>query len=72
MTFYSHINECKTKPVCLSLADPYYKSFISTTRNVKTVPELFQKSCMDISNPELLKKWNEVETKLTENEIFAI
>ena len=70
--FLHSLNKCKTKPVCLSLADPYYKSFISTNRNIKTVPELFQKSFMDISYPELLKKCNEVEIKLTENEIFAI
>ena len=70
--FLHSVNECKSKPVCLSLADPYYKSFTSTTRNIKTVPELFQKSFMDISYPELLKKCNEVEIKLTENEIFAI
>ena len=70
--FLHSVNECKSKPVCLSLADPYYKSFTSTTRNIKTVPELFQKSFMDISYPELLKKCNEVEIKLTENEIFPI
>ena len=70
--FLHSLNECKTKSVCLSLAVPYYKLFISTTRNIKTVPELFQRSFMDISYPELLKKCSEVEIKLTENEIFAI
>ena len=53
--FLKSLSECKTKPVCLSLDDTHYESFISSTRNIKTIPYLFEKSHMDLSYPELLQ-----------------
>lgn len=66
------LSECKSKPVCLSLVDTYYESFLSSTRNIKTMPDLFEKSWMDLSYPELLQECNKVDVKLTKEEINVV
>ena len=39
--FYHSLSECKIKPVCLSLVHPFNESFISSTRNIKAMTDLF-------------------------------
>ena len=34
--FFKSLNDCKDKPVCLSLVQPYSKSFVSKTKINKT------------------------------------
>jgi len=41
--FYTELNSSKTKPVSLSLTHPFSETFVSKSRNVPTIPNLFDK-----------------------------
>ena len=50
------INECKFKPVALSLIEPYSEQFIMKSRSIPTISDLFDPSNFDLSHPELQEK----------------
>ena len=70
--FYKSLSECSVKPVCLSLIHPFSESFISTTRDIKSITDLYEKKYLDLSYPELLQKCYKVDLKLSEEQIKAI
>lgn len=70
--FYKSLSECKIRPVCLSLIHPYSDSFISSTRNIKAVPDLFEKKYLDLSYTDLLKECHKVDVKLSDEQIKSI
>ena len=39
--FYTELNSCKTKPVSLSLIHPFSETFVSKSRNIPTISDLF-------------------------------
>lgn len=51
---------------------PYSESFISTTRDIKSIPDLYEKKYLDLSYPELLQECYKVDLKLSEEQIKAI
>ena len=69
--FYKSLSECRVKPVRLSLIHPHSESFISTTRDIKAIPDLYEKKYLDLSYPKLLQKCYKVDLKLS-GEIKAI
>lgn len=70
--FYKSLSECSVKPVCLSLIHPYSEPFISTTRDIKSIPDLYEKKYFDLSYAELLQECYKVDLKLSEEQIKAI
>ena len=70
--FYKSLSEGSIKPVCLSLIHPYSESFISTTRNIKAVTDLFEKKYLDLSYTDLLKECHKIDVKLSEEQIKSI
>lgn len=70
--FYKTLSECSIKPVCLSLIHPYSESFISRTRDIKSIPDLYEKKYLDLSYPDLLQECYKVDLKLSDKEIKAI
>ena len=70
--FYKSLSECKIKPICLSLIPPYSESFISKTRDIKSIPDLYEKKYLDLSYTELLKECYKVDLELSDEEIKTI
>ena len=71
-TFYRSLSECKIKLVCLSLIHPFNESFISSTRNIKAVTELFDPKYLDLPYPELVKECYKVDLNLSDEDIQSI
>ena len=46
--FYTELNSCKTKPVSLSLIHPFSETFVSKSRNIPTISNLFDKKYLDL------------------------
>ena len=53
--FYTELNSCKTKPVTLSLIHPFSESFVSRSRNIPTIRDLFDKKYLDLEYHDLLE-----------------
>lgn len=70
--FYKSLSECKIKPVCLSLIHPYCESFISSTRKIKALTDLFDNKYMELSYTDLLNECQKVEVKLCDEDIQEI
>ena len=54
--FYRKLNDCQSKAVALSLIDPYADQFVSESRNVPVLSDLYDSSNTDLEYPELLRK----------------
>ena len=50
-----NLNECKVKPVCLSLVEPYAEAFISKAHGIPTIREFFDGKCMKLTYSDLLR-----------------
>lgn len=70
--FYAKLHACKTKPVALSLIPPYSQSFVSKSRNIKTISSLYDKKYLDIEYHELLDACSTVDFEMTEDELITI
>ena len=71
-TFYNELSKCKSKPVALSLISPYAESYILSSRNIPTVPSLFDKENLNLSYPELLKVCLATKLEITKEQIQQI
>lgn len=69
---FASLSECQIKPMCLSLIYPFCDSFISSTRNIKSVTDLFENKYLQLSYTDLLKECYRVEVRLSDDEIKAI
>ena len=54
-TFYANLNKSSIKPVALSLIQPYSDQFVSQSRSIPTIPDLFDEN-LKLAYPDLLKK----------------
>ena len=54
--FYAKLNSCKTKAVALSLIHPFSYSFVSKSRDISTISDLFHKKYFDLEYHDLLKR----------------
>ena len=70
--FYESLSECKIKPVCLSLEKPYATSFISKTRNISCISDLFDPRFLELKYINLLKECHKVELTISPEEVALI
>ena len=55
-TLFEKLNQCKIKPVALSLVNNYADQFVSKSRTVPVVSDLFETENVDLEYPDLLRK----------------
>ena len=70
--FFSALNDCKIKPVALSLVQPYSEAFILKSRTIKTIPDSFNRQYLNAPYDELIKACYEVNISVTDQEIDII
>ena len=70
--FYANLNKSRIKPVALSLIEPYSSQFVSQSRSIPTIPDLFDDENLKLSYTDLLKKCFSVEICLSSEEILQI
>lgn len=58
--FYTELNSCKAKPVSLSLIHPFSETFVLKSRNIPTIPDLFDKKYLDLEYHDLLEACSNV------------
>lgn len=71
-TFCANLNKSSIKPVALSLIQPYSDQFVSQSRSIPTIPDLFDNKNLKLAYPDLLKKCFSVEICLSNEEILQI
>ena len=72
MNFYAELNSCKTKAAALSLIHPFSDAFVSKSRNVPTISDLFDKKYLDFEYHDLLKACEKISPKITDEEVRHI
>ena len=70
--FYRKLNDCKVKPVALSLVPLYNKEFILPSRNIPSIPEQFEPSLLELPYPDLLKKCFAIKLTLSSEQVCQI
>ena len=70
--FYKSLNSCKVKPVALSLVKPYAEDFISKSRDIPTISDLFNEKYLTLEYHDLLKACTDIKVEITEKEIKLI
>ena len=68
-SFYSKLIGCSTKPVLLSLIVPYAEQFVSKSRSIPAVTDLYNPANLDLEYSDLLRKCLKVKLELSEEEI---
>ena len=64
-SLFEKLNNCKIKPVTLSLTDKYADQFIAKSRTVPVVSDLFETENLDLNYHELLQKCAEVKLDIS-------
>ena len=70
--FCKTLSDCKIKPVCLSLEEPYADSFISQTRDITSILDLFDPKYLELDYIALLKECHHVRIDITDEHIKLI
>ena len=70
--FYANLNKSSVKSVALSLIEPYSSQFVSQSRSIPAIPDLFDDENLKLSYTDLLKKCFSVEICLSTEEILQI
>ena len=68
-SFYEALNTCKNKPVALGLIYPYSESFVTKSRTVRAVPDLFDKKYLNTQYNELLEICAKVDIEITPEQV---
>ncbi|XP_068743620.1 uncharacterized protein [Montipora capricornis] len=71
-SFYAELNNCKFKPIALSLVPPFAESFVLKSREIPTVQDLSDHKYQDLEYPELLQVCLEKEIELSEEQRLQI
>ncbi|PFX11696.1 hypothetical protein AWC38_SpisGene24478 [Stylophora pistillata] len=66
--FYNELNSCKTKPVSLSWIHPFSETFVSRSRNIPTISDLFDKKYLDVEYHDLLEACSNINIQITVEE----
>lgn len=69
---FRKLNECKNKPVILSLISPYADSFMLKSRRIPTLSDLFDPENLKLNYVDWLTKCSEIDISLSEAEIETI
>lgn len=64
-TFYTELNSCKTKPVSLTSIHPFSETFVSKSRNIPTISDLFDMKYLDLEYHDLLNECSNVNIQIT-------
>ena len=67
-SFYAELNNCKFKPIALSLVPPFAESFVLKSCKIPTVQDLPDPKYQDLEYPELLQVCLEKEIELSEQQ----
>ena len=70
--FLAALNLCETKPVVLSLIDPYAEQFVVKSRNVPVLSDLYDLNNLELDYPELLQKCVGVKIMLSDEGIKIV
>ena len=70
--FLAALNLCETKPVVLSLIDPYAEQFVVKSRNVPVLSDLYDLNNLELDYPELLQKCVGVKIMLSDEDIKIV
>ena len=65
---FSKLNECKNKPVILSLVSPYADRFILNSRGIPALGDLFDPENLKLNYVDLLTKCSEIGISLSDSE----
>ena len=69
---FEKLNQCKIKPVALSLVGPYADQFVAKSRTVPVVTDLYVTGNLGLKYPELLKKCLNVKIDLSNEDISQV
>ena len=69
---YKKLYQCKSNAVALSLIDPYADQFVSKSRNVPVISDLYEACNLDLDYPELLQKCASVKVDITDGDINIV
>ena len=69
---FEKLNQCKIKPVALSLVGPYADHFVAKSRTVTVVTDLYATGNLGLKYPELLKKCLNVKIDLSNEDISQV
>ena len=70
--FFKKLNQCEEKASLLSLIESYADQFISKSRNIPVVTDLYDPNNLHLNYPELLRKCLQVEINISEKEIETV
>ncbi|XP_022807134.1 uncharacterized protein LOC111344187 isoform X3 [Stylophora pistillata] len=70
--FYESLSQCQVKPVCLSLEKSYAAMFISKTRGINPLSDLFDPKFLQLNYIDLLKECYKVEVSISLEEVALI
>ena len=70
--FFAALNDCKIKPVALSLVQPYSEALVLKSRTIKAIPDLCDEQYLNTPYDELIKACYEVNISVTAQEIDII
>lgn len=69
---YDTLSKCKIKPVCLSLEEPYADAFLSETRDISSVLDLFDPKYLELDYITLLKECHHVKINISAEQVKLI
>ena len=67
-SFYAELNNCKFKPIALSLVPPFAESLVLKSHKIPTVQDLSDPKYQDLEYPKLLQVCLEKEIELSEQQ----
>ena len=70
--FYNSLSKCKKKPICLSLVQSHSESFISKTRGIKPITNLFDENYLHMNYANLLREGQKIHLRLSDAEIELV
>ena len=72
-TFYAQLSKCSdSKPIALSLISQFAKNYVLESRTIPTINDLFDKTYLNLTYPELLKICNDVTVELSKEKIEQV
>ena len=70
--FYARLSGCKTKPVALSLVQPYSEHFVLKSRDLPTITDLYDPKYLDFEYHDLIKACSQVTLEIADIDIKLI
>ena len=71
-SFLTNLSNCKTKPVVLSVVEPFSEIYILPSRRIPTMKSLFKPKYVTMAYPELIDACMNIKLNITKEEIQQI